>query len=109
MPDVNAFEAKAPHLKGIYTLFGVSVLINILFPVAVLWTFWQRSKATQWAESHYQYLIKTSGWAAALMVLSAVLMIAEFSAGAWMALPIKLWFAYRIFCGVRAMLREKAI
>lgn len=109
MPDANAFEAKAPHLKGIYTLFGVSVLINILFPVAVLWTFWQRSKATQWAESHYQYLIKTSGWAAALMVLSAVLMIAEFSAGAWMALPIKLWFAYRVFCGVRAMLREKAI
>ncbi len=109
MSDMTAFDAKAPHLKGIYTVFGLSVLINILFPVAVLWAFWQRTKATQWAESHYRYLLNSSAWAAGLMLLSAALMIAKLAVGAWMVLPIKLWFAYRIFRGVRALLRQQAI
>ena len=104
-----SLDAQAPHLKGIYTLFGISVLINVFFPVAVLWALAKRSKATQWAESHYQYLLKSSLWAAGLMLLSAVLMIANLSLGGWMVLPIKLWFAYRIFRGVRALLKQQAI
>jgi uncharacterized membrane protein len=105
----EVFEAQAPHLKGIYTLFGISVLINVLFPIAVLWTLAKRSIATQWAESHYHYLLKSSLWAAGLMLLSAVLMTANLSLGGWMVLPIKLWFAYRVFRGVRALLKQQAI
>lgn len=105
----ESFEVQAPHLKGIYTLFGVSVLVNVLFPIAVLWALAKRSKATQWAESHYQYLLKSSLWAAGLMFLSAVLMIGKLSIGSWLVLPIKLWFAYRIFRGVRALLKQQAI
>ena len=109
MSEVSAIDVKAPHLKSIYTLYGVSVLINVLFPIAVILTLWQRSKATQWAESHYRYLLKSSVWAAVWMTFSAGLMIAKLSIGAWLVVPIKLWFAYRIYCGVRAMLRQQAI
>jgi len=104
-----ADAAKMPHLKGIYVLFGVSVLINVLFPLAVFWTFWQRSRATQWAESHYRYLLINSAWVTGLMLISAILILAKVKLGFWLVVPIKLWFAYRLFRGVSALAGKRAM
>jgi len=101
--------AKMPHLKGIYVLFGVSVFLNVLFPLAVLWVFWQRSHATQWAESHYRYLLISSAWVTGLMLISAFLILAKMKLGLWLVVPIKLWFAYRLFKGVSALIGKRAI
>lgn len=105
--DVN--KANALHLNVIYVLASLSVLINILFPVAVLWAFWQRSNATDWAESHYRYVLISSAWAVGLMFVSALLILMKVGLGVWMVIPIKLWFAYRLFMGVRAFLRKQPI
>ncbi len=102
-------DTSAPHLRSIYTLFGVSVLVNVLFPLAVLWALWQRSHATHWAESHYRYLLVSSAWAAGLMLASAFLIVMKVTLGSWFVIPVKLWFAYRLFQGIRAFLRKQPI
>lgn len=102
-------QASAPYLKAIYVLFGLSVIFNVLFPVALILTAWQRSKATQWAVSHYRYLLKYSLWTFSLMLLSAVLIYLKVSLGMWLVIPIKIWFAYIIFVGVSALLKQQSV
>ena len=102
-------QANAPYINVIYVLFGISVIFNVLFPVALVLTAWQRSKATQWAASHYRYLLKYSLWAFGLMLLSAVLIYLKISLGMWLVIPIKLWFAYMLFVGVSALFKQQPV
>ncbi|MEO6698811.1 MAG: hypothetical protein ABIM24_05485 [Paraperlucidibaca sp.] len=109
MSNVFRDQANTPYLNVIYVLFGLSVFINVLFPVALVLTAWQRSKATQWAVSHYHYLLKYSLWAFGFMLLSAALIHLQLSLGVWLVIPIKLWFAYMLFLGARALLKQQSV